>query len=611
MQKNAIRSALLDQANALPLVPGVYLMKDAEGKVIYVGKSRKLRARVSQYFQNGAKNRKTERMVASVHSFDTIVVSNEAEALTLENELIKRYMPRFNIRLKDAKAYPYIKVTVGEEYPRVLFTRQRVADGARYFGPFPDQSAARSLLSTVCRVIGVPDCKRIFPRDIGAERPCIYSDMHRCIAPCAGDVSPEVYRTVIDEAIAFLSGNSAQVRRLLSDRMQEAASEERFEAAARYRDRIAALDALRQRQKVVGDPDMELDIISAAHGDLASVVTVLAVRGEALSSKEDFVFSGEEILEADSITGFALAYYGMRYLPPVLLLDTEESTEDLAACSELLSGVSGRKVQVLVPKRGAKHDLLRLASRNAEDKLRDVTRKEEADNAALVRLAALLDLEVVPDRIEAYDVSNYGNEQIYTAMISVVGGHFLKKDYRTFRIESGRQDDFAAMHEAVLRRLLHEADAARAMPPLPDLILVDGGAGQVSAARRAAEEAGISLPIIGMVKDEHHKTRALTDGDHEIGIARELSVFRLIYGIQEEVHRFAVSRSGAGKRRTIRRSSLEEINGVGKVRAKRLLAYFGGLEGVKRASLEELSASGIGVTAATSVYHHFHQEEEK
>ncbi len=604
-----IRAQLLEKAAALPSSPGVYIMKNAEEQVIYVGKSRKLCARVSQYFRNGEKNRKTERMVANVRSFDTILVRNEAEALTLENELIKLHMPRFNIRLKDSKAYPYIKITVKDEYPRVLYTRQREADGARYFGPFPDQTAARSLLNTLYRIIGIPECKRVFPRDIGAQRPCIYRDMNRCVAPCAGDVSPQVYRTVIDEAISFLSGNTAQVRRSLTEKMLEAAEEERYEAAARYRDSLKALDALRQKQKVVGDPRMELDVIAAVSSEQAAVVTVMSVRGGAIAAKEDFVFGGEEIFDAGMLTSFVLDYYSLRDCPAQILLLTDEEPEDVEACEELLCGLLEKKIEITVPKRGTKHDLCLMAQKNAEDKLRETARTTESENAALIRLAELLGLEVVPDRIEAYDISNYGNEQIYGAMVCSVNGKFSRKDYRVFRCEDG-QDDYACMKSVIYRRLSHNKEKGDgAMPSTPDLILVDGGATHVSAAQQAAEAAGVFVPIIGMVKDDHHKTRALTDGDREMGIARETAVYRLIYGIQEEVHRFAISKSGAGKRKSLRRSSLEDINGIGRTKAKRLLEYFGGLEGVKKGTLEELIASNIGITAASAVRIYFHPED--
>ena len=538
-------------------------------------------------------------------------MANEAEALTLENELIKQHKPRFNIRLKDSKSYPYIKITVNEEYPRVLYTRERDADGARYFGPFPDQTAARNLLNTLYKVIGVPECKRVFPRDIGVKRPCIYRDMNRCIAPCAGDVPPQAYRTVIDEAVSFLSGNTAQVRRSLTEKMAEAAEEERYEAAARYRDAIHSLDALKQKQKVVGSPDDEFDIVAAAGGELASVVTVMCVRGGAIASKEDFVFSGEEIFDHTELTSFVLDYYTMRGCPAHILLFTDEDTGDVNACSELLSGICGHKVSISIPKRGAKHDLCIMAQKNAEDKLRETVRTQEADNAALVRLAVLLGLEVVPDRIEAYDISNYGNEQIYGAMICAVNGKFSRADYRVFRCEDG-QDDYACMKSVIYRRLSHNKSTGDgAMPTLPDLILIDGGAAHVNAAREAAREAGVDVPMIGMVKDEHHKTRALTDGECEIGIARETAVYRLIYRIQEEVHRFAISKSGGGKRKSLRRSSLEDINGIGKTKAKRLLEYFGGLQGVKKATLEELIASDIGITAASAVRLYFHPEDEE
>lgn len=614
MADNRIREKLLAKANELALLPGVYLMKDGEGKVIYVGKSRKLRNRVSQYFQNGEKNIKTAKMVAAVRDFETICVTNEAEALTLENELIKLYMPRFNIKLKDAKAYPYIKITVGDEYPRIVYTRKRETDGARYFGPFPDQTAAKSLISTVCRVIGMPDCKLVFPRDIGSKRPCIYREMHRCVAPCAGDLSPAEYRKTVEDAISFLSGNTAQVRRSLNERMKTAAEEERYEAAAHYRDSIKAFDALRQRQKILGSPETDLDVIASETGEFSAVITVFSVRGGALLSKEDFVLNGDEAVGFEDLTSFASGYYSSREsLPPLLLLESihPDNEDDVSALETYLTRVAGHKVTVSVPVRGEKRALCLMAKKNAAEKLRVSEKREENVLFSLVRLGALLGLETVPRRLEAYDVSNYGSEQIRAAMIVSEDGVFRKKDYRVFRMEDGKQDDFASMHEAVYRRLTHNArEGEEKMPPLPDVMLIDGGEQHVAEAKAAAAEAGVSLPIFGMVKDDRHRTRALTDGVCEIGIARETEVYRLIYGIQEEVHRFTFSRTEAGKRKTLRRSSLEKIGGVGKVKAKRLLEYFGGLEGVRRAERTELEKSGIGVSAATAVYAHFHPDDK-
>ncbi|MBQ7172392.1 MAG: excinuclease ABC subunit UvrC [Clostridia bacterium] len=610
-----IRETLLAKASELAPLPGVYLMKDAEGKVIYVGKSRKLHDRVSQYFQNGEKSVKTARMVAAVRDFETICVSNEAEALTLENELIKLYLPRFNIKLKDAKAYPYIKITVGEAYPRIVYTRKREADGARYFGPFPDQTAAKSLIGTVCRVIGMPNCKLVFPRDIGSKRPCIYREMHRCVAPCTGELTPEEYRKTVEDAISFLSGNTAQVRRSLTERMQTAAEEERYEAAALFRDSIKAFDALRQRQKVLGSPDTDLDVIASETGDASAVITVFSVRGGVLLSKEDFVLRGDEAVGFEDLTSFASGYYSSREaLPPLLLLESihPDNGNDVSALETVLSRIAGHKVNVSVPVRGEKRALCLMAKQNAAEKLRVTEKREENTLFSLVRLGALLGLETVPRRLEAYDVSNYGSEQIRAAMIVSENGAFQKKDYRVFRMEDGKQDDFACMREAVFRRLSHNArEGEETMPPLPDVMLIDGGERHVAVAKAAAAEAGVSLPIFGMVKDDRHRTRALTDGTGEIGIARETEVYRLIYGIQEEVHRFAYSRTESGKRKTLRRSSLEKIEGVGRVKAKRLLAYFGGLEGVRRADRTELEESGIGVGAASAVYAYFHPEDDK
>ncbi len=609
---NEIKQALLEKAKELPLSPGVYIMKNRSGDVIYVGKSAKLKNRVSQYFRDGAKNAKTERMVSLVRDFEYILTANEAEALTLENVLIKRYMPRYNILLKDSKAYPYLKVTVNEEYPRVIYTRKREDDGARYFGPYPDQSACRILLDTLYKVVGIPSCKLKFPKDIGKTRPCIYSQIKRCVAPCTGELSAEEYKKTADAALALLSGKTGEVRRILTERMKKASDEERYEAAAAARDGIRALDAIYEKQKVVGAPKESIDALSFAESDLVFVLSLLSIRDGALISKNDFVFEDGRFSDSEDISSLIYSYYSEKSdIPDMILLDGGISEEISFALEDALFELSSKRVSVRVPQRGRLKDIVLLAKKNAEEKVRVSGSKLEEENKTLIRLAELLSLPVVPDRIEAYDISNYGNENIFASMVVTEGGRFKKSDYRSFGIKTDKQDDYYSMYSALSRRFAHIGKEGDKMGIAPDLILVDGGDAHCNVARQAAYDLGVDIPIFGMVKDEHHKTRALTDGESEISIARETAVFRLIYKIQEEAHRFAVSHSGGAKRKSLRRSSLENIEGVGRVRAARLLSYFGTLERVKNASEKELIASGLPKNVAEHIYAFYRKEDQK
>ena len=604
---------LLEKANALPFTPGVYIMRDRTGRVIYVGKSRKLKARVSQYFQNSKKNIKTQKMVGSVYDFDYIICSTEIEALSLENTLIKQYTPRYNIKLKDAKSYPYIKITA-DEYPRLCVTRTRSADKAKYFGPYSGTSTAYGALNTIEKTLGLPTCKRSFPRDFGKERPCIYYQIGRCCGLCTGKVSKEEYASLIRAASEILRGNTAQVRRELEADMYRHAEAERYEAAARCRDTINALNALSERQHVVGAPGSEADIVGFFSDDLCSAVSFMYFRDGALSDSQVFTFGSEEITESADIASLICRHYRLReYIPNEICLSFTLEEAELSLVCEYLSELSGRKVNVHTPQRGDMKALCAVANGNAAEKAKQYLEAFRKDEKSLLRLAELLRLEVYPERIEAYDISNIGNEYLTAGMIVCLNGRFSKKDYRTFRIKSVEgTDDYASMREAITRRINHKDGESGSFPDKPDLILLDGGRGHVSVIRELFDEMGIDIPVFGMVKDEHHKTRALTTDTDEINIAREQSVFTLIYRIQEEVHRFTVSRMENAKRKTLRHSSLETIKGIGQAKAKALLSHFGGLAGVKTAEREELSAvKGISVSDAEEIYRYFHKNKEE
>ena len=606
------RDELLQKANELPLCPGVYLMRDRGGKVIYVGKSRKLKNRVSQYFQNGEKNVKTARMVSLVADFDYFLCDTEIEALTLENALIKQYSPKYNIRLKDAKSYPYIKVTA-EEYPRLVMTRTRQADKGKYFGPYSGVATVFSIIDTLKKTLGLPDCKHRFPRDIGKVRPCLYYQMGRCCGVCTGQVSAEEYQARIDMAVDILRGKTAQVRRLAEENMLRCAEEERYEAAATYRDTLRALDRLSDRQNVVAAPDTEQDVVALYSDDICSCISVFYVRSGAVSDKSDFVFGRDQLTEAGDLSAFLCEHYRVRtYIPHEVLLSFPMEQEELETLSAYLTELAGHRVIVRVPERGRLHTLCRMVEDNARERAEKHRAALERDDGTLIRLAQLCGLEVYPERIEAYDISNLGTEHLTAGMIVCRDGQFRRSDYRTFHIKTVQgTDDYASMREALYRRLSHLSDEDGSFSTAPDLILLDGGRGHVGVIRELLDEMGLDIPVFGMVKDDYHKTRALCTDTEEISIAREQQVFMLLYRIQEEVHRYTVSRMDAAKRKTLKTSSLEKIPGIGAVKAKKLLGALGGLGAIKQASVEQLAAvKGISERDAKAVYEYFHSKED-
>lgn len=607
---------LLEKANQLPLSPGVYIMRDKQQKVIYVGKSRKLKNRVSQYFQNNKKNIKTARMVALIEDFEYIVCKTEIEALTLENALIKQYAPKYNIKLKDAKSYPYIKITAGE-FPRIVYTRSRVADKAKYFGPFSGTATVYSILDILHKSLGIPSCKRVFPKEIGKERPCIYYQMKQCCGVCTGGVSAEEYAQLIHCAADILRGHTGAAVELLEKQMFSYAEKEQFEAAARCRDTIRALRQVTQKQHVVASPETNMDVFGfCSEDDAFSCMSVLYVRDGALVNKQDFVFGVDTLIDSDALHSFLVEHYMIcDYIPKQIMTSFPLETEDREAIESLLGEKAGHRVEIRHPERGTARALCYTAVQNAEEKVRQVRIDAQKDESVLIDLAQTLGLETLPERIEAYDISNLGRENITAGMVVFANGKPQKSDYRSFRIRSVSDsgDDYASMAEALERRFAHlKEDSNGSFSNLPDLILVDGGKGHVAVARETMRKAGLSIPIFGMVKDDYHKTRALCTDHEEINIAREKAVFMLIYKIQEEVHRFTVGRMTNAKRKTMKHSSLEKIDGIGPVKAKKLLGAMGTLTAVKSASVEVLAAvSGMTEKDARAVWRYFHGEQEK
>lgn len=604
------KEALLEKANSLPLCPGVYIMRDKSGAIIYVGKSRKLKNRVSQYFQHNKKDTKTSRMVSCVNDFDYILCKTEIEALTLENSLIKQHSPKYNIRLKDAKSYPYIKIT-GEEYPRIIFTRSRNADSSKYYGPFSGSAIAYSILDILHKSLGIPSCKRRFPQDIGKERPCIYYQMKQCCGLCTGNVSREEYLSLISCAGDILKGNIKTSVNVLEQRMLEFASEEKFEAAARCRDTIRALERLNQKQSVVASPDVNMDVFGLYSDDVISCMSVMYIRNGVVADKSDFVFNSEAIIDEEALSSYIAEHYiGKEYIPSVISLSFDMTDEDIATLESFLSERAGHRVYIKKPARGANKELSMVVAQNAQEKARQTKLNAKKDESVLINLASLLQLETVPERIEAYDISNIGAESITAGMVVYENAKPLKSDYRLFKIKTvnGAPDDYSSMREALSRRIKHlKEDTSGAFSILPDLILLDGGKGHVSVAKEVLREEGIDIPVFGMVKDDFHKTRALCTDSAEINIAKDRAVFVLVYSIQEEVHRFTVGKTMASKRSTMKHSSLEKISGIGPAKAKRLLEAFGTLSALKNAAESEIRAvKGISEADAERIYEYFH-----
>lgn len=603
---------LRDKANSLPTVPGVYIMKDAEGSVIYVGKSKKLKNRVTTYFTGNNHTVKTARMVSLVEDFDYIVCNTEIEALTLENVLIKKHMPKYNIRLKDSKSYPYIKVT-SEEYPRLFVTRDRKGEKGRYFGPYQGSSSAYAALETVVKVFSLPTCKRSFPKDIGRERPCIYKDMGRCIAPCAGNISAEEYRSRVRSAERVLDGNTAEAKAKLRLDMEYFSENLEFERAAAIRDQLLALDRLSEKQKVVADENVNRDVFALYFGEGVGVLAMLSIRGGALVNKNEFILSAADpIGSEEAITLIANHYDGGASIPREIMLAFDTDEEDQSLLSEYLSISAGRKITVRTPERGDGKALCNMALQNATESARQYRLEGEREDKNTKRLTALLGLPETPKRIEAYDISNIGNENIVASMVVWSDGKLKKGDYRTFNIKTtDGADDYGSMREALTRRLSHIGDGSLSLGNTPDLILVDGGDAHVGVAKSVLDSLSLDIPVFGMVKDDFHKTRALTDGKNEISIAKEFDMYAFIYNLQEEAHRFAVKSSSKGKIKTLTHSSLEKIEGIGPAKARALLREMP-LGKIRMATVDELSAvKGIGRSDAERIVKYFEEKRGK
>ncbi len=599
---------LREKANALPLLPGVYIMKNSRGEVIYVGKAKRLKNRVTSYFR-GEHLPKVQAMVDKVADFDVIVASSEFEALVLENSLIKRHQPHYNILLRDDKGYPFIRLDTAAEYPTFSVVNKTASDGAKYFGPFGSRGTTFEIIDAISKTLFLPTCGKKFPRDIGRERPCLNKHMGLCRGWCLPEAAAEDYRSRIAQAELILSGKADELKAELTEKMQRAAEELRFELAADYRDRLRAVERLGEKQLVIALNRADTDAVGFFRG-AKTCFSVLHYSGGSLADK-DFSLMEEPIEpDAEALGALLSRFYGARGTAAKTILCPFEP-EGARELEQLISEASGHAVAIEVPQRGDRRRFSEAAQVNAREESLRATTAAQRRSKTLEWLQRTLALPTLPRRIEAFDVSNTGSFGVVAAMTVFVGGRPLKRDYKRFKIRTVEgQDDYASMFEAVSRRYARCIEGAEGFEEVPDLLLIDGGDTHAAAAERALGELGLTLPVFGMVKDDRHRTRALINSaGAETAIVGNQAVFSFIGTIQEETHRFAIEYHRSLRSAAIG-STLDAIPGIGEKRRSELLKHFKTIKAIKSASVQELAAV-IPANAAKSVYDHFHQTDEK
>ncbi len=608
-----------EELKKLPDHPGVYIMRDNRDAILYIGKAISLKRRVRQYFQSSrSKSPKIEKMVAQISRFEYILTDSELEALVLECNLIKEHRPKYNTMLKDDKTYPYLKVTLGEAFPRVLFSRQMKKDNAKYFGPYSSAAALRDTQELLQKLFLLRSCNRVLPRDCGKERPCLNYHIHQCKAPCQGYVSEEAYGEGVKGALSFLNGNYTPVTAHLEEKMQAAAAAMEFEDAARLRDLLLSVRQVAQKQKITDTDGEDRDIIALAMEDQDAVVQVFFVREGRLMGREHYhMVVGAEEASAAVLSDFLRQYYaGTPFVPREIML--REEIADAALVEDWLSARRGQKCHLRVPKKGSREKLVELAAQNArlvlsQDKER-LRREEGRTIGAAKALFALLDLPMEgTGRMEAFDISNISGFQSVGSMVVYEKGKACRADYRRFRLKSvAGPDDYASMREVLSRRFQRAltAEGDDGFCKLPALLLMDGGRGQVNIALQVLSSLGLSIPVCGMVKDDHHRTRGLYFENKEIKIDPHSEAFHLITRIQDEAHRFAIEYHRSLRSKGQVHSVLDEIPGIGPARRKALMRAFSSIEEIKAAKVEALAAiDGMNRAAAESVYTYFRKEE--
>lgn len=595
-----------EQLKKLPAEPGVYLMKDKYDNIIYVGKAISLKNRVRQYFQSSKNHSsKVKSMVGHIHQFEYIITDSELEALILECNLIKQYRPKYNVLLRDDKTYPYIKITLNEDYPRVLKVRRVLKDKAKYFGPYTNLSAVNDTLEIIRNTYPIRTCNIDIDRAIKNKmRPCLNMHIKKCVGPCTGNVSKEEYNKMIEEIILFLSGKEEKFIEILKEKMKKCSEDFNFEEAAIYRDKIKNLEEIIQKQKIdTTISDLNQDVIAMARADNEACVQVFFIRNGKIVGREHFILDGVMDSSKESILGsFVKQFYSQQeYIPKELIIEYE--IEDNFILEEWLSSKKGQKVSIKVPQKGEKKSLIEMVSKNAEEylvKFSDLNkRKYEKSLGALEELKQILSLESTPKRIESFDISNIQGVDSIGSMVVYTNGKKDKKEYRRYKIKTViGPNDYGSMAEIVERRLKYGN--------LPDLILLDGGKGQVSAVKKVLDANNVEIPLWGMYKDDKHRTKGLISQEMEIELDKTSNLYRFVAGIQEEVHNYAITYHRSLRDKSLTKSILDEIDGVGEKRKKSLLNHFKDIESIKKASFEEiLEVDGMNKKVAENIYNFF------
>lgn len=617
-----------EELKKLPHCPGVYIMHDANDNIIYVGKAINLHNRVRSYFRkNIGRGPQIDKMVTLIARFEYIVTDSELEALVLENNLIKEHSPKYNTMLKDDKTYPYIKVTVSEDYPRVLFCRQMKKDRSRYFGPYTSAGAVKDTIELINKLFCLRTCNRNLSKEVGGERACLNYHIGQCLAPCQGKITREEYQEQVKGALAFLNGNYQDTLKELEQKMQRASENLDFEEAIRYRDLYNSVKQIAFKQKMEESDGEDKDIIALACDDRDAVVQVFFVRGGKLIGREHFYMTHvSETPKKQILLDFVKQFYaGTPFIPRELIL--QEEIEDIQVIEQWLTGRKGSRVYIRIPKIGAKEKLVELAAKNAmlvlsQDKER-IRREEGRTIGAVKEIASLLGLEEV-NRMEAFDISNISGFANVGSMVVFEKGKPKKSDYRKFKIKTvSGPDDYACMKEVLTRRFTHGMEERKILDDkelenefgsftkFPDLLMMDGGRGQVNIALQVLEELRLNIPVCGMVKDDNHNTRGLYFNNKEIDIDRRSEGFKLITRIQDEAHRFAIEYHRSLRSKAQVKSVLDEIPGVGPTRRKALMKHFTSIEEIKQAEFETLlEAEGMNRAAAQSVYDFFHNQDK-
>ncbi len=617
-----------EELKKLPARPGVYIMHDDKDAIIYVGKAISLKNRVRQYFQKSRNlGIKKEQMVEQIARFEYIITDSELEALVLESNLIKEHRPKYNTMLKDDKNYPFIKVTLGEDFPRIMLARKMKKDKSRYFGPYTSSTAVKDVIELTRKLYHIRSCNRSLPRDIGKERPCLYYHIKQCNGPCQGYISQEDYKKQVEGLLDFLNGNHREILKELEEKMLQASERLDFEEAAQYRDLIQSVEKIGERQKITDQHREDKDIIAAAMEGEDAVAQVFFMRDGKLIGRDHFYM---KIAPGDDrkgvLSSFLKQFYaGTPFIPKEIML--QEEVEDMELVAQWLEKKKGQKVRITVPKKGTKEKLVELAYQNAQmvlqrDKER-IKREEGRTIGAVKEIAALLGLAEI-NRIEAFDISNISGFQSVGSMVVYEKGKPKKSDYRKFKIKWVKgANDYASMEEVLTRRFVHGLDeqeerkaenledAYGSFTRFPDLLMMDGGKGQVNIALEVLEKLDLHIPVCGMVKDDRHRTRGLYYNNEEIPIDKDSEGFKLITRIQDEAHRFAIEYHRSLRSKGQVHSMLEDIPGIGPARRKALMKHFKGLDGIREATVEELSAiDPMNEKSAREVYAFFHQRED-